>query len=180
MLEWERFQSGVEMTVVAITGHRPEDLGGESGRLWVREALNTALKELEPSVLIQGMAAGVDLDSAVVAWHLDIPYIAMRPWAGHSPRTEDQQAYDWVLRHAVEVVNCNDSMSYLGPWVYHDRNHAMIDRADYVLAVWTGKKSGGTFAAVKYAREKEKRVYVIDPQHRKILGWEDQGQGSLL
>jgi uncharacterized phage-like protein YoqJ len=56
------------------------------------------------------------------------------------------------------VVNVNESIDYPGPKCYHDRNHWMVDNADRVLAYWSGKKSGGTYACVQYAEKQGKRV----------------------
>lgn len=156
--------------VMNITGHRPEALN--SSPEWVRQELRSALIELGVTRLYQGMAAGVDLWSAGVAWQLGIPYVACRPWEGHKPRKEDRELYNWVLAHAEEVVAVSDAVQYPGAWVYHARNEYMVDNApDGVLAVWNGSENGGTAACVKYGMKKERPVYRIDPSDSGKTGW---------
>lgn len=162
---------------IAITGHRPEDLPDDQ---WVKDVLREGLVQSGATHVIQGMAAGVDLWSAVVAWHLGIPYTAAKPWTAHGPRRDDEYTYRWVERHAQEVVNVTDRDSYPGAWVYHVRNEYMVDNADAVLAVWTGKMSGGTAACVKYARKVNKPIFRIDPATKSILGWDGLPDPTLL
>lgn len=152
------------MTVVAITGHRPEKINDME---WVRSALQEVLKTLEPEKLIQGMAAGVDLLSAEVAGELNIPFIAARPWVGHTPRVADLQRYQWTMDNALQIVNVHYSQSYLGPWQYQQRNEYMVDNATIVVAVWDGT-AGGTKNCVKYAQKNNLPVVRIDPLKKTI------------
>lgn len=157
------------MTTVAITGHRPEKIKDMAK---VEQALRDAYHELEVSKVIQGMAAGVDLLSAKVAYQMDIPFISARPWAGHKPRKADKYNYEQAIMHAEEVVDVSLSDSYLGPWMYQVRNEWMVNRAELVIAVWDGEESGGTYNCVKYAhRTKELPIWLIDP---------DAGYGVLV
>ena len=146
------------MTVLAITGHRPQRIP-DSTR--VRAEIGSTLAELSPSLLIQGMANGVDMWSAAEAWKLSIPYVAVRPWAGH--RAGTREAYDWVMKNARDIVVTNDSVGYPGPYAYIVRNNWMIDNSDLLLAVWDGQKNGGTWAAVKYAQSKAMDIVRIEP-----------------
>ena len=43
------------------------------------------------------------------------------------------------------------------------RNRWMVDNSDLVLAVFDGKKEGGTWNCVKYAKSKNKEIVVIKP-----------------
>lgn len=157
---------------MSITGHRPEALA--SSPEWVREELKNAFLELGVTRIYQGMAAGVDLWSAGVAWQVGIPYVACRPWEGHKPRKEDFALYNWVLAHADEVVSVSDAQQYPGAWVYHARNEFMVDHAkDGVIAVWNGSQKGGTAACVKYAMRQERPLYRIDPSESGHTGWVD-------
>jgi uncharacterized phage-like protein YoqJ len=154
------------MTVVAITGHRPEKL---KNLTWIDSELSRVLIKLNTTLLYQGMAAGVDLMSATVAHRLGIPYVAARPWAGHTPRKQDQDRYAVVLNQAQSVVNVSESSTYEGPWQYHQRNEYMVNHADIVVAVWDGGPSGGTAACVRYAQEKKGLDVVrLDP-HRMTV-----------
>jgi uncharacterized phage-like protein YoqJ len=152
---------------VAITGHRPEKITNE---VWVKRQMKDALTTfVMPSYLIQGMAAGVDLWSAVIARQLGVMYECAKPWAGHLPRKADAKLYQDALHFADKVTNVDPSENYPGPWVYQKRNKYMVDHADTVLAVWDGSK-GGTGNCVQYALELSRPIYRIDPVKLK-WGW---------
>lgn len=168
--------------IVAITGHRPEKLPDKQ---LIREAISDAFSILEPSEIIQGCAAGVDLISARVAWIHGIPFTAAQPWGKHRARMggssgfkiSDEQAYDWMIQNAKEIVNVTGLDDYPGPWAYFKRNEWMVDRAKFVLAVWDGSNSG-TGHTVKYARSQGKSVWRIDPATGK-MEWYDEKTASL-
>ena len=146
--------------ITSITGHRPEKIPDMHR---VVRYLHDAYHHLGVTKVIQGMAAGVDLESAKTAYLDEIPFWAVRPWAGHTPRRGDEGMYQQALKYAERVVDVNPSLTYPGPYVYHDRNHWMVDHAQQTIAVWDGKPDGGTYQCVKYALEKGVRVYRIDP-----------------
>lgn len=152
--------------VAAITGHRPEKIANWQ---YVEYQLALALQDQQIHVMIQGMAAGVDLRSARVAFSLNIPYIAARPWAGHKPRKADEIEYQKVLTHARRVVDVDPSIDYPGAWVYQKRNEWMVDNADMLVAVWDGS-GGGTANCVAYALKREVPIWRIDPLTHEA-GW---------
>ena len=43
------------------------------------------------------------------------------------------------------------------------RNEYMVDKSDYIVAVWDGSKKGGTYNAVKYAEKQKIKIVRIDP-----------------
>jgi uncharacterized phage-like protein YoqJ len=154
------------MVTIAITGHRPEDLQNFD---WIRETLASVLKEENPDLLYQGMAAGADLLAAQVSYELGIPYVATKPWAGHSPRTEDRVLYQEILDRAESIVEVDPDEDFAGVWVYHNRNKYMVDHADLVVAIWNGKETGGTATCTKYARDKGKLVIQINPATQEVI-----------
>lgn len=151
------------MTVAAITGHRPEKIDDPD---WVRQALREAYQRLGVLKVIQGLASGVDLWSAVEAFNMDIPYIAARPWAGHKPRNADKELYDWVLAHAEEVVDVTNYTNFPGNWVYQKRNKWMIEHGNFVLSVWDGIEKGGTWNAVEHACKIGYTVFNCNPRKK--------------
>ena len=148
------------MTVAAITGHRPEKIPDINA---VVDELKRAYHELGVTHVIQGMAAGVDLASAYAAWVSQIPYTCAKPWAGHTPRVQDKEMYDKVLKHAQSVVDVSPEMNYTGPWLYQTRNIWMVDSANILISVWDGS-NGGTANSVRYAFEEGRYVYNINPK----------------
>lgn len=141
--------------IVCGTGHRPEDCEPED---IVRGKIRDALKSKSIDVVVSGMAAGYDLWLGDVALGLGIEVWAARPWAGHKPRLKDGALYAKVVEEASKVVNVSDEENYLGPWVYHKRNEWMVDNSTHVLAYWSGKKAGGTYACIKYANKVQRPV----------------------
>lgn len=151
---------------VGITGHRPERLTDHEEA--VKELISEALVMTDATKLFQGMAAGVDLWSAKEAWKLKIPYVAVKPWAGHKPRIADAVEYGKVLKHADDVIETNKSLEYPGLISYHTRNEFIVDSARTMIAVWDGKPYGGTYACVMYAWKQAVPVLRIDPEERTI------------
>lgn len=152
--------------IVGITGHRPEKIPAPA---WVIETLGTAYEITRASKVLQGMAAGVDLWSAKEAWYRDIPYVCVKPWAGHKPRVADRIEYDKVIKHSFQVVNVTEYEEYPGAWVYQKRNEWIVDEVDAMIAVWDGSRSG-TGNCVEYANDNDIPVFQINPMTRKV-GW---------
>lgn len=143
--------------IIALTGHRSEDSEDESiVRRKVRRALSDTPETVE--AVITGMANGLDLWGGDEALKLGLPVIAARPWTTHQPREHDAQLYVDILANALRVVTVTEVDTYPGPWVYHKRNEWMVDNATHVMAYWSGKEKGGTFACVRYARKVKKPI----------------------
>lgn len=149
---------------IAMTGHRPEKIKSQA---YVRHLISDAFMRLQPEVVIQGMAAGVDLWSAKAAKDLGIPFWCIRPWAGHSPRKADILMYQGALQDAELIHNVSMFDKYPGPYIYQRRNEFMVDHADLVFAVWDGSK-GGTYNCLMYAEKQGKQIYRLDPNTQEF------------
>lgn len=137
--------------ILTVTGHRSEDATEPN----VRGVFRKTLESHRDDVLCCGLANGVDLWAADEAINLGIEVWAFKPWRGHQPRKQDAELYARVLAAASRVVVVVEQDDYPGPWVYQKRNEAMVDASDYVLAYWNGKKKGGTFNCITYAKSVE-------------------------
>lgn len=145
------------ITSLAITGHRPDKLGGY--RIpncqfdQVTELLHKTFLELKPRTVISGMALGVDQWAAEVALDLGIHVVAAIPFEGQESNwpEESQRKYRALLRHvgAVKVV----SPGGYAAWKMQYRNEWMVDHAEYVVAVWD-RSPGGTANCMKYVIER--------------------------
>jgi uncharacterized phage-like protein YoqJ len=160
--------------IVAVTGHRPNKIGGydyyHPQREWIRARMRDALRELTPTKTISGMALGVDQDFAQVSIELAIPFIAAVPFIGQDDRwpSSSQEYYWWLMWRADEVVAVT-------PGVYtrtnkqareemQIRNQWMVNHCDVLIAIWDGS-SGGTGNCVRYAeRTKPNQIYRINPK----------------
>lgn len=152
---------------VAVTGHRPEKIGGydyyHPQREWVRRRLRESLLELKPTMTITGMALGVDQDFAQVSFELAIPFLAAIPFAGQEDQwpKSSQRYYEWLLVQADDVIVV--SPGGYAWYKMHLRNHWMVENCDHLIAVWDGT-DGGTAECIRYARKrKPDRVSYINP-----------------
>lgn len=164
--------------VIAVTGHRPDKLGGYGEhsrlRLWVRACLREemvlwALRKT--TVFLSGMALGVDTDWARAAVELGYPFVAVVPFEGQDRvwRPEQQATYRELLGKAREVIVVSDG-GYT-PEAMKKRNTWMVKAASAVVAVWDGS-SGGTGHCVNEARHHGTFVSRIDPRDFPGDKWE--------
>lgn len=161
---------------IAITGHRPENIANWQ---FVETQLKHAFTDFQPEVVIQGMAAGVDLVAAKIAYQNKFPFWCAKPWKNHKGRMGGTRGYtpSWelfyeqALKHAERVIDVTDYEDYPGGFVYQVRNEWMVDHADMLVAVWDGTP-GGTTNCVKYAVKQGLPIWRIDPATYKV-GWYD-------
>ena len=154
--------------IIAITGHRPRDLGGYAScdiHRAVRSRMREALVLLKPSKMLVGMALGVDTWGARLALELGIPFTACVAFRGQElmwPNKADREHFDTLLEQAAEVV-------YVSPGGFSrakllKRNEYMVDNCTQLLAVYNGKPDGGTAACVRYALRQGVPIVRIDPE----------------
>lgn len=156
--------------IIAFTGHRPDKLGGyklpNSTYIHVCQQIEKTLAELKPEKVISGMALGVDMWAAHVAYKLDIPFVAAIPFEGQEKAwpVVSQKAYHLLLNKAVEkVIVCEGDYA---PAKMQTRNEYMVNECDVLIAVWDGTP-GGTANCVKYAQGIGKKIIFIDPKSKQ-------------
>lgn len=154
--------------VLAVTGHRPNKLGGYDfwapQRIWVRAWLTQQIEQRRPAYVISGMALGVDQDFAFVALERGIHVLAAIPFEGQEREwpAPSQQFYHQLLSCTFHrVVVCEGGYA---AWKMQRRNEWMVDHCDDLLAVWNGDLKGGTANCVDYARRIGRPFYRLDPQ----------------
>lgn len=169
------------MSVVTITGHRPNKLYGydlrATGYAILRSFIKKRLTEFHCTELYTGMALGVDQLAALAILDLRdeglcIKLHAAVPCRGHSSRwpKTSRDLYDAILSKCDTVTLVTDA-PYSAPLMQR-RNAWMADRADLILAVWDGSP-GGTKNCVDYARKTGKPVWRHDPFIPGNRGWID-------
>lgn len=146
---------------LAVTGHRPEKLGGYNNPEASAELTYVAgfiLAQWRPERTYVGMAQGWDTAVAFACVLGGHPWVACVPFAGQERAWPEaaRNHYHWLLAraNAVEVV-CE------GGFQSHKmqlRNEHMVDQADALLACWDGT-SGGTFNCVRYAQRRAVWTY---------------------
>jgi uncharacterized phage-like protein YoqJ len=153
---------------VAVTGHRPNKLGGDytgEGTMAqkVRQWLRRQLEIRKPDEAVTGMALGVDQWFAEEALRLDIDVYACIPCDGQERLwpTPSQDRYHLLLNHPKVRTNVVHPGPYAA-WKMQKRNQYMVDYSHILLAVWDGTH-GGTGNCVGYAERCGKPVARLDP-----------------
>lgn len=139
---------------LAVTGHRPNRLGGYS-YLIQRKLVDFAIKQirkLEPKLVITGMAIGWDQAVAEACERLLVPWHAYVPFEGQELvwPTETQLEYHKLLGAASKKrIVCDGGYE---AWKLKERNRAMVHDCTRLLALWSGMP-GGTGHCVAFARQ---------------------------
>lgn len=162
--------------VCCFSGHRPSDLPWkfkENGIrfLFFKFRLKTILKKLIKqgyTTFVSGMALGADLILAeeVLALrnkYIDIKLICAVPCYNRYAKwsEEDVTRYKFVLNCADEVVYVSETDYYKG--CMFERNKYMIENSSAILAVYNGKKYGGTYQTLRMAKAARLKIFVIKP-----------------
>jgi len=175
-----------------VTGHRKIVPAGWTGNAWP-EANNIpiiqhhilvyqkiyqyvreyALKQLSAGkvpVFISGMALGADQLFATAVINLiqegiSRKLIAAVPFAGQEGKwpEKSKEVYRNLINHCSEVKYVSEP-GYAA-WKMQTRNCWMVDSATYVLAVWNGETSGGTWNCLSYAKTKGVVIHQLNPSY---------------
>lgn len=133
---------------VTVTGHRPQRLKGQEGM--IKEWAVEQLTRLQPSVIYDGMAQGVDQIVATAAKQLGIPIVCCYAF----PREEYHPIEKWIME--------NNQVIFISPEYskksYYLRDKFMVDHSDTVLCVWDGLPLGGTYLTREYALSQGKQI----------------------
>ena len=158
-----------------FTGHRPQNLvSGFDERhdacLRVKKDLDRHVKEAAADgyrVFISGMAMGVDMwaAEAVLSLKQQVPAILLvcvLPCATQAARWSGLQR----TRHAKILELCDDIVTMRPVYTracMFERNREMIERSSRVIAVYDGRRRGGTCFTVNLARREGLEIVTIDP-----------------
>lgn len=143
--------------IIAFTGHRSYNRTHDALLLGYVEGL----VEDGAQTFRVGMAEGFDLAAALVVKslkerypHLRLElYIPFRQFHAHMNDVE-RRIYRTILQHATSI--CYIAEEYR-EGVFRERNEALVNGADLVVAWWNGRSSG-TGYTVGYARKVGCRV----------------------
>ena len=157
---------------IAITGHRPKDLltatgapldlGPAIAAFFARACARARAREVDRVRVITGGALGVDqaLAEAVSAnrfWEgITFESVIVLPFPVEVLGGRWQPADRARLAHLVEIADevRGPLMEQYAVWGLLKRNEAMVDGADILIAFWSGKREGGTYACLRYALTK--------------------------
>ncbi len=152
--------------VISFTGHRPEKVGGyivpNPTSLRICDEIYYRLLEIKPSLVLTGMALGVDTWAAWICVSLGIPFVAVIPFKGQESKwnEKDKKVYFELLEQASEVKYISEP-GYAA-WKMYKRSMWMVDNSNGMIAVYDGSL-GGTHNCVQYAKRKDREVFLIKP-----------------
>lgn len=156
---------------IAVTGHRPNKLGDEYNLVGpysdhIRTELQKVIDDLHPTLMISGMALGVDTIWAELAVKNKIDLMAVIPFPSQDKvwRLENKIVYKNLLNYAQHTggVFVTGTDPYEA-WKMSVRNEYMVRKCDLLVAVYNGDKSGGTFNCIEYANSVSKSMLKINP-----------------
>lgn len=137
--------------VIAVSGHRPNKLGGYDRENPTRDLIVQKLEEVllglhekapEGIIVVTGMSMGVDLWTCRVCHTHNIPYVAAVPFEGQEVKWSQavQEEYRQAIGFASLVKFVSDPGYEARKMLI--RNEWMVEKATQVLVVWTGERSG--------------------------------------
>jgi len=164
------------MVRIAVTGHRPDKLGGynnaEAHRA-IRRHMLELLNDVPEGelILISGGALGIDQFWMEVGLYLDLPVIAALPFEGYDDRwpKSSRETYKKLLDQCQEVKYISEP-GYAASKM-QTRNEWMVDNCDVLVAYYTGD-DGGTKNCVDYAISKNKIIHEFNPD--EIIAGKDK------
>lgn len=170
----------MRQTACAVTGHRPSRFKFKYSEDYslckkIKRAMFEQFKKLYDEQGVRryyvGGALGVDMWAGELILRLkeqpgygDIELMVVLPFEGHDAKWDERskRRMDFLLRMCSDCVvvgkeDCRES--------YIKRNCYMVDRADYLVAVYDNERNSrsGTVQFVKYARKKQIIIILIHP-----------------
>ena len=160
-----------------FTGHRSSSLpfGFDESREECRKLIALLEENIQQlyekrgvRIFISGMALGVDqiAAEAVIRFretHKDVVFVAAVPCTDQPKKwkSHEQDRYYDILAKADHIYTLVPSYT---PECMMERNRFMVDNSQYVIAVWNGKRFGGTLATLNYAKSQSKIITIINPK----------------
>ena len=157
-----------------ITGHRPSGfpwLYGEDGKFQsvyeklLFERIERYITESNVADFISGMALGVDMDFAAAVLKLRKKYSSIHLHCAIPCRNQtklwnrrDVARYNKILKQADSSIVLSEE--YTRNCMF-ERNRYMVDKSDYVFAVWNGEQHGGTWYTMEYACRQHKKLDIL-------------------
>lgn len=166
----------MNQNVTCFTGHRNKSFNFKYDetrndcirlKAVLREQIIKLIEIYNVKRFISGLALGVDQFAAEIVIDLkkqypDIILEAALPCLDQSAKWSQKQRerYDNILSKCD--AKSGRTSSYTNDCMMN-RNQHMVDHSDIVLAIWNGQRWGGTYKTICYAKEKKRRIYVINP-----------------
>ena len=164
----------------AFTGHRPQRFRFKYDEthpdcVRIKKVLREQIEILinqGVNVFITGMALGTDTWCAEIVLDLKKAGHPLRLVAAIPCENQDAKWIDSSRRRYANILKKVDETIYVSREYTSDcmlkRNRYMVDRAQYLVAVYDGGYSGGTAATVRYAEKKGIKLIIINPDSCEV------------
>lgn len=160
-----------ETLTACCTGHRPKGFpfiyGGSSEKYFIylqklRKIILKAIKEYGVTHFITGMAEGVDLDFAEIVLSLRKKYKTIKLECA-IPYSTQNFGFDWESDYRyARILKLANEVNYITKTYQKGcclkRDRYMVDKSDFVIAVYNGQQKGGTFYTIRYAKSLKKPI----------------------
>lgn len=130
------------------------------------------------TVFISGMTLGVDIWAAQTVLdmrrtHPEVKLIAVLAYSTQAARwpAERRKIYSDILAECDEVVTLN---TYYTQSSINERNHWLVDHAEYLTVIYDGFARWGTAYTYKYAIQKHRRIILIDADKLEVTSSVDK------
>lgn len=163
-------------SIWAVTGHRPQKLSPatlEWARGELERVVHRAVAEFGMTLGATGLALGPDTWFAEACLVEAVPFEAYVPHARQASKWSHAEQARWgelcLLATALHVAWTPpvDEPGMDAPTsTYFARNVRLVDRAEWLIAVYDGREKGGTAHAVGEARKRGLSIVTIDPETR--------------
>ncbi len=164
-----------QFKTVCFTGHRPQSipfLWDETNdksiklRKRIRFIITDLIEKENAAHFISGMALGVDQIAAEIVLELKEQYPQITLECAFPCKTQAVKWNEKSRERYFGIIYRADKRTMLQREYTADcmmkRNKYMVDKSDFVVAVWNGNRSG-TGNTVAYAKSKSKTVIQINP-----------------
>ena len=156
---------------IAITGHRPQKLNNEWDGVgpcsdYIRSCITRVFELNPPTLIISGMALGVDMIFAEMAIERNLPLLAVIPCPNQECRwpPNSRHRYDKIMSYK-KCTRCQVSSNY-STFAMQKRNIYMVNHCDLLIGMFDGTK-GGTYNCLQYAKTKKTRLLLFNPMDFK-------------
>lgn len=163
------------LKICALTGHRPKgfpwnyrDKDCKEQKEYLNTLEDTIIELIEKdgfNYFISGGAIGADQDFAEIVIKLKkcYPHIQLEiavPCSNQDIKwnSSDKARYKQILNNAdfVNILSTSYTQNCM-----QKRNEYMVDKSDFVIVVWNGEPTGGTYNTFNYLKEKNKPYKLV-------------------
>lgn len=164
---------------IGFTGHRPSSLpwGYDENMSSCKRFKADLFIMLEKAInagwtnFVSGLAIGFDTIAVETCFELKKKYPQIKiygaiPHLGQEEKWSfpDKYKYHKILKKLDGYEVCSEK--YEGAKTMYKRNQFIVDNCSVLIALWNGKPSG-TSNTVNYAKKKNKKIRIINPDDYK-------------